>query len=81
MSLLSVENGNVEISFTEAEIVDLGKQQPLKALRDITVEQVLVQEGQQVSAGTTLLILRDLKTITSQAIVRFIYHNQFPNLH
>jgi HlyD family secretion protein len=59
VSLLPVENGNVETSFTEAGMVELGEQQPLKAPRDVTVEQVLVQKGQRVSAGTTLLILRD----------------------
>jgi biotin carboxyl carrier protein len=62
-------------------MVKLGEQQPLKAPRDVTVEQVLVQEGQQVSAGTTLLILRDCKMTINQVIVKFIHHNQFPNLH
>jgi HlyD family secretion protein len=59
VSLFSVERGNIETSFTEAGMVELGEQQPLKAPRDVTVEQVLVQEGQRISAGKTLLILRD----------------------
>jgi HlyD family secretion protein len=59
ISLFPVQRGNVETSFTEAGMVELGEQQPLKAPRDVTVEQVLVQEGQRVTAGKTLLVLRD----------------------
>jgi HlyD family secretion protein len=59
VSLLSVESGNVEISFTEAGTVELGEQKIIKAPRDVTVEQVLVQEGQRVPAGQTLLVMRD----------------------
>jgi HlyD family secretion protein len=59
VSLFSAERGNIETSFTEAGMVELGEQQPLKAPRDVTVEQVLVQEGQRIPAGKTLLVLRD----------------------
>ncbi len=59
VSLFPVQRGNVETSFTEAGIIELGEQQLLKAPRDVTVEQVLVQQGQRVPSGQTLLILRD----------------------
>jgi HlyD family secretion protein len=59
VSLFPVQRGNIETSFTEAGTVELGEQQPLKAPRDVTVEQVLVQEGQRVPSGKTLLVLRD----------------------
>jgi HlyD family secretion protein len=81
VSLLPVEQGDVEITFTEAGMIEMGEQKTLKEPRDVTVEQSLVQEGQRVSAGTTLLVLRDRKMIMNQAIVKFIDHNQFPNLH
>ncbi|MBW4631658.1 MAG: HlyD family efflux transporter periplasmic adaptor subunit [Iphinoe sp. HA4291-MV1] len=59
VSLISVQRGNVEVTVTEAGTVELGGQQTLKAPRDVTVEQVLVKEGQQVRSGQTLLVLRD----------------------
>jgi HlyD family secretion protein len=59
VSLIPVQRGNVEVTVTEAGTVELGGQQTLKAPRDVTVEQVLVKEGQQVRSGQTLLLLRD----------------------
>jgi HlyD family secretion protein len=59
VSLMPVEQGDVEITFTEAGVIELGEQKTLKAPRDVTVEQVLVQEGQRVPMGQTLLIMRD----------------------
>lgn len=59
VSLIPVQRGNVEVTVTEAGTVELGGQQTVKAPRDVTVEQVLVEEGQQVRSGQTLLVLRD----------------------
>jgi HlyD family secretion protein len=59
VSLIPVEQGSVEIAFTEAGIVELGGQKTLKAPREVTVEQVLVQEGQRVPSGQNLLFMRD----------------------
>ncbi|ARV59396.1 hypothetical protein BZZ01_12860 [Nostocales cyanobacterium HT-58-2] len=59
VSLIPVQRGHVEITVTEAGTVELGGQQTLKAPRDVTVERVLVKEGQQVRSGQTLLLLRD----------------------
>jgi HlyD family secretion protein len=59
VSLLPVEQGDVEITFTEAGSIELGGQKTLKAPRDVTVEQVLAQEGQRVPLGQTLLVMRD----------------------
>jgi HlyD family secretion protein len=59
VSLMPVEQGNVEVTFTEAGVVELGGQKSLKAPRDVTIEQVLVQEGQRIPSGQNLLIMRD----------------------
>jgi HlyD family secretion protein len=59
VSLLSIEQGDIEITFTEAGMIELGEQKTLKAPRDVTVEQVLVQEGQRIPVGQTLLVMRD----------------------
>jgi HlyD family secretion protein len=59
VQLIPVERGDVEITITEGGTIELGGQRTFKAPRDLTVEQVLVKERQQVSAGTTLLVLRD----------------------
>jgi HlyD family secretion protein len=59
VSLLPVEKGDIEITFTEAGIVQLGGQKTLKAPRDVTVEQILAQEGQRIPLGQTLLVMRD----------------------
>jgi HlyD family secretion protein len=59
VNLLSVEQGDIEITFTEAGMVELGEQKTLKAPRDVTIEQVLVQEGQRIPIGKTLLVMRD----------------------
>jgi HlyD family secretion protein len=59
VNLFPVEQGDIEITFTEAGLIELGEQKTLKAPRDVTVEQVLVQEGQRIPVGQTLLVMRD----------------------
>ncbi|MEB3292781.1 MAG: hypothetical protein VKJ24_06450 [Synechococcales bacterium] len=59
VQLIPVTRGDVEVTITEAGAIELGGQRTFKAPRDLTVEQVLVKERQQVPAGTTLLVLRD----------------------
>jgi HlyD family secretion protein len=59
VSLLPVEKGDIEITFTEAGVIELGEQKTLKSPRDVTVEQVLVQEGQRIPMGQNLLVMRD----------------------
>ena len=50
---------NLEVSITEAGVVELGGQQVFKAPSDVTVQSVLVEERQRVSAGQVLLELRN----------------------
>lgn len=60
VSLIPVEKGTVEITVSESGKVELGGQQTLKSPgENATVEQVLVDEGDRIYAGQTLLILRD----------------------
>jgi len=54
-----VSRDDLEVSITEAGIVELGGQQTFKAPSDVTVESVLVEERQRVSQGQVLLELRD----------------------
>ncbi|MEL6382490.1 MAG: efflux RND transporter periplasmic adaptor subunit [Cyanobacteria bacterium J06626_18] len=54
-----VARQNLEVTITEAGIVELGGQQTFKAPSDVTVQSVLVEERQRVSAGQVLLELRD----------------------
>ncbi len=54
-----VARENLEVTITEAGIVELGGQQTFKAPSDVTVQSVLVEERQRVSAGQVLLELRD----------------------
>ncbi|MEO0984558.1 MAG: efflux RND transporter periplasmic adaptor subunit [Cyanobacteria bacterium J06639_14] len=50
---------NLEVTITEAGVVELGGQQTFKAPSDVTVQAVLVEERQRVSAGQVLIELRD----------------------
>lgn len=50
---------DLEITLTEAGVVELGGQQTFKAPNDVTVQAVLVEERQRVSQGQVLLELRD----------------------
>jgi HlyD family secretion protein len=60
VKLVAVEKGTVKITVSESGKMELGGQQTLKSPREnATVEQVKVTEGEKVSVGETLLILRD----------------------
>ncbi|MGF1459581.1 MAG: efflux RND transporter periplasmic adaptor subunit [Leptolyngbyaceae cyanobacterium] len=50
---------DLEVTITEAGIVELGGQQTFKAPSDVTVQTVLVEERERVSQGQVLLELRD----------------------
>jgi len=50
---------NLEVTITEAGVVELGGQQTVKAPNDVTVQAVLVEERQRVTQGQVLLELRD----------------------
>ena len=54
-----VTRENLEVTITEAGIVELGGQQTFKAPSDVTVQSVLVEERQRVGADQVLLELRD----------------------
>lgn len=56
---LPVSRGNLEVTITEAGVVELGGQQTFKAPSDVTVQAVLVEERQRVQQGQVLLELRD----------------------
>jgi HlyD family secretion protein len=57
--VLPVKTSTVETSVTESGTVELGRQITLKSPKDVTVEEVKVKEGDRVSAGQSLIILRD----------------------
>jgi HlyD family secretion protein len=57
--VLSVKKSIVETTVTESGTVELGRQITLKSPKDVTVEEVKVKEGDRVSAGQPLIILRD----------------------
>ncbi len=59
VAVMPVEVGSVEITVTESGVVELGGQQTLKSPREVTVEQVNVQEGDRVREGQALVVLRD----------------------
>ena len=60
VSLIPVEKGTVEITVSESGKVELGGQQTLKSPgENATVEEVRVAEGDRISTGETLLVLRD----------------------
>ena len=57
---LSAQKGTVENIVSESGTVEYGEQRTLKSPgENLTVEQVKVAEGDRVSAGETLLLLRD----------------------
>lgn len=57
---LSVQKGTVENIVSESGTVEYGEQRTLKSPgENLTVEQVKVAEGDRVSAGETLILLRD----------------------
>ena len=60
VSLIPVEKGTVEITVSESGKVELGEQQTLKSPgENATVEEVKIEEGDRISVGETLLVLRD----------------------
>ena len=59
VEILEVERGTIEETINESGTVELGNQQILKAPRDSTVDDVLVDVGDRVSAGEAVAILRD----------------------
>ncbi len=50
---------SVELTINESGVVELARQQTLKAPNDSTVEQVLVTVGESVQAGQEVIILRN----------------------
>jgi HlyD family secretion protein len=63
--VLSVKTSNVETTVTESGTVELGRQITLKSPKDVTVEEVKVREGDLVTAGQPLIILRDRVIVES----------------
>jgi HlyD family secretion protein len=60
VQLFPVQKGTVEITVSESGKMELGGQQTFKSPgENATVEQVLVTEGEKVTTGETLLLLRD----------------------
>jgi HlyD family secretion protein len=57
--VLPVKTSTVETTVTESGTVELGRQITLKSPKDVTVEQVQVKEGDRVTTGQPLIILRD----------------------
>ncbi|MDY6939233.1 MAG: HlyD family efflux transporter periplasmic adaptor subunit [Cyanobacteriota bacterium] len=67
VQILEVERGTIEETINESGTVELGNQQILKAPRDSTVDEVAVEVGDRVSAGETLVILRDPEQETKES--------------
>jgi HlyD family secretion protein len=65
--LIAVEQTTVEDLINESGIVELRGQQTLKSPVDGTVERVLVNVGDRVKSGQTLVILRDPERQTALA--------------
>jgi HlyD family secretion protein len=63
--VLPVKTSTVETTVTESGTVELGRQITLKSPKDVTVEQVQVREGDRVSAGQSLITLRDRAIVES----------------
>lgn len=59
VSMAPVQRNDLEVTITEAGVVELGGQQTFKAPSDVTVQSVLVEERERVSRGQVLLELRD----------------------
>ncbi len=55
----TAKKDNVEISINESGVVELQAQQSLNSPGDVTVDQVLVQIGDRVQAGQSLIMLRN----------------------
>lgn len=59
VSTVPVERGPLEDVISAEGTVELGGQKTLKAPDDVTIQSVLVEEGQQVPQGTVLLEFRN----------------------
>ncbi|MDF0555790.1 efflux RND transporter periplasmic adaptor subunit [Kamptonema sp. UHCC 0994] len=57
--LLPVKIGNIEDTINESGTIEFGSQQTLKSPLDVTVDEVLVQIGQSVTSGQSLIALRN----------------------
>lgn len=62
---LTAQQGSVEETISESGLVQLADQQTLKSPAEGAVDQVLVEEGEQVSLGQMLLILRNAERETA----------------
>jgi len=59
LPIIKVEQSNVEITINESGTLELGGQQSLKSPGEVAVERVLVKEGDRITSGQQLLILRN----------------------
>ena len=59
VTMTPVDRNDLEVTITEAGVVELGGQQSFKAPSDVTVQSVQVEERERVSQGQVLLELRD----------------------
>ncbi len=59
VKLHSVQQETIETTVSASGTVELGGQQTLKSPKEVTVEQVKVREGDRVSSGQPLIVLRD----------------------
>lgn len=67
MPIITVEQGNVEITINESGTLELGDQQSLKSPGEVAVERVLVKVGDRVTSGQQVLILRNPQQQSSLA--------------
>lgn len=67
VTLTTVERGDIESTINESGVVQFGSQQTLKSPGEVTVDQVLVQPGDRVQAGQTLITLRNSQRETALA--------------
>jgi HlyD family secretion protein len=79
VSTIILEPEPLEKTIVESGTVRLGGQQTFTAPRDVTVEDVRVQERQRVSAGTVLLILRD-RNLQRELQTQLVTNQQGENL-
>jgi HlyD family secretion protein len=57
--LIPVQLGDIEDTINESGTIEFGNQQTLKSPLDVTVDEVLVQIGQSVTSGQSLIALRN----------------------
>ena len=59
VTVIPVSRETIEETISEGGLVELANQQTLKSPEDATVEQVFVEAGDRVKAGTPLILLRN----------------------